>query len=1125
MTAGARRLSPALVAIVLAILAAPSAAHAVTNTFVGGAPGAPNDWHVPTNWSLGVVPTATHDVVVPPDDPTSNDDHTFVEVEAADAVANSIDHRGSGLNIQSGRTLTLGTGASFLDTNAQMVQGGTLRLNGTTNWAGKTWLIDDGTIENAGTLNITGNPTFAGNPGEATFRNLPGATINKTSSNTAHIRGLDNDGAVSVQAGKLIVDDSPTGGQSGGSFAIAAPGTLEFGPHPFTLGSTASVTGLGTARFHAISGVTTVPAGATYSVGTTDFNDGTLDLAGAGSTGRLIVSNTGTRRGAGTLTVGSGASGIGSMTFRDGLTQFEPGGTTSASSPVAVTQGGLLRLGGTTTWSGGGWSTDSNGSRIENAGTLDVTGDTTYSGGGKFHNLPGAAINRTTSTGTATLERLENDGTLSVQTGRFDLRHGAAGEQSSGSYSIASGARIAFGGHFAAHLLGPTASISGAGAARFVDLATTTLAAGATYDVGATEIDSGTLRLDTLTLDGGDVLRGGSSGMVDGDVANVGGTVAPGSSTATLTISGDYTQGAGGTLVSEVNGTSPGGQFDQLQVGGAATLDGTLQIVNGAGHDPSSSATFKVVQAPSRSGAFDIVNGRQISPTKEYSVMYRADGAELVVAQDLVVTDCDDPALATVTEVTGDLIAENVPNCDAVELPNLTQVGGDVSIEGNGQATTIDIGSLVQTSGDLSITDNDAANTFDIGSLVETTGDLSITGNDSASAIDINDYVETTGDISITGNDADTTVDIGSITDVGGDLTVESAGSTFNINDVTDVGGDLTLIGNGTDVISTTTGGGTTDVTVQRGTASMHVVLPSGTFSQPVRFEVEREGDGPPESGGAPGGGSATVDPLGGYRFNFAVPSLGQPAALDFIVDLAQLDPTTRDALLAGVQDGSATTAVKGDAAGSQYQAFPHCGPGQTPQADGCVVVSVLDAARQPVSGGGEPAYVRFAGVAGHFSTYAIALVRRPQTPGADPDSDSGPGGDTPPPVITDCPNAIRGTARRDVLKGTAGGDDIKALGGNDVLGGLGSRDCLQGGKGKDRIVGAGGADTLIGGPGADKLAGGRGSNAVAGGAGNDRVNAVNGKRDTVNCGRGRDRVRADARDRLRGCERVRRVK
>jgi hypothetical protein len=44
-----------------------------------------------------------------------------------------------------------------------------------------------------------------------------------------------------------------------------------------------------------------------------------------------------------------------------------------------------------------------------------------------------------------------------------------------------------------------------------------------------------------------------------------------------------------------------------------------------------------------------------------------------------------------------------------------------------------------------------------------------------------------------------------------------------------------------------------------------------------------------------------------------------------------------------------------------------------------------------------------------------------------------------------------------------------------------------------------------------------------SGASGNDKINVANGKKDSVNCGKGRDSVRADRVDKLTGCERVRR--
>lgn len=83
---------------------------------------------------------------------------------------------------------------------------------------------------------------------------------------------------------------------------------------------------------------------------------------------------------------------------------------------------------------------------------------------------------------------------------------------------------------------------------------------------------------------------------------------------------------------------------------------------------------------------------------------------------------------------------------------------------------------------------------------------------------------------------------------------------------------------------------------------------------------------------------------------------------------------------------------------------------------------------------------------------------------------------------------------------------------GNDALTGGRQRDLLQGGAGVDHVAGAGGDDLLNGGPGRDLLRaeGGR-----------DLIRARDFQRDRIHCGDGRDRVEADRRDRLRGCERI----
>ena len=161
------------------------------------------------------------------------------------------------------------------------------------------------------------------------------------------------------------------------------------------------------------------------------------------------------------------------------------------------------------------------------------------------------------------------------------------------------------------------------------------------------------------------------------------------------------------------------------------------------------------------------------------------------------------------------------------------------------------------------------------------------------------------------------------------------------------------------------------------------------------------------------------------------------------------------------------------------------------------------------------------------------------------PPSVAPPGG---PLVGAPCSNVYRGGRDDDVINGTAFGDTIYGLERSDLLRGLDGADCLWGGEGNDVLDGDGGDDRLWGGNGRDRLVAGDGNDLLYGGlkgdvligglgddfiapgtgrdlvragAGNDVINARDGSRDVIECASGADRVTADRRDRLRGCEQV----
>jgi RTX calcium-binding nonapeptide repeat (4 copies) len=109
-----------------------------------------------------------------------------------------------------------------------------------------------------------------------------------------------------------------------------------------------------------------------------------------------------------------------------------------------------------------------------------------------------------------------------------------------------------------------------------------------------------------------------------------------------------------------------------------------------------------------------------------------------------------------------------------------------------------------------------------------------------------------------------------------------------------------------------------------------------------------------------------------------------------------------------------------------------------------------------------------------------------------------------------------------------AGSEDSKLLGGRglDVL--LGGRgfDVLRAGRGRDRDVlrGGRGSDRLFGNAGRNRIDAGRGIDFVRAGGGRDRVRARDRSPDTVDCGRGGDRVIVDRLDWFgAACERANR--
>ena len=194
------------------------------------------------------------------------------------------------------------------------------------------------------------------------------------------------------------------------------------------------------------------------------------------------------------------------------------------------------------------------------------------------------------------------------------------------------------------------------------------------------------------------ILSGG--GTVGGSLENPSGTVAPGNSPGVLSVSGDYTQGAGGTLAIEITGTGAGeGGHDQLNVSGATALDGTLDIQTDAGFTPGVGASagqigdsYVIVSAGSVSGTFATINGRHMGGGKFYLPEYNATNVTLGAFQ------------AAAGDADGD---RDVDITDFNSLANGFDPSGDNAASNNWMTADFD------ADGDVDITDfNGLANNF-----------------------------------------------------------------------------------------------------------------------------------------------------------------------------------------------------------------------------------------------------------------------------------------------------------------------------------------------------------------------------------------------------------------------------
>ena len=109
----------------------------------------------------------------------------------------------------------------------------------------------------------------------------------------------------------------------------------------------------------------------------------------------------------------------------------------------------------------------------------------------------------------------------------------------------------------------------------------------------------------------------------------------------TLTITGAYSQSSGGTLTVEIGGATAG-TFDQLHVGGAASLAGTLNINEIVPFTAAGGQSFQVMSFGSKSGDFATYNGLNPASGASFNPSFSSTALTLNAVTTFTVTNTND---------------------------------------------------------------------------------------------------------------------------------------------------------------------------------------------------------------------------------------------------------------------------------------------------------------------------------------------------------------------------------------------------------------------------------------------------------------------------------------------------
>jgi fibronectin-binding autotransporter adhesin len=506
--------------------------------------------------------------------------NTAIDLEGGGSITNN---SGASIVAGAGNPAVIANGGPLIFLNAGTITGSVTldTLPGTAaNFANQATLVTGGII--AGDLNLGTNP--------GTILTLDGAGIEALSKAVTGL--ITNAGSVIKQGTGTWVVDKSVGNNPGGT--TVESGTLidaltnALGTGPITVTGNASLLQI--------------------SQGVEIANPNQITLTDGGS-----IDNAGT--------ISTPPGGLISGTGGGNITNEETGIiTNTAGNAVIFNAGGnLLNLAGALVQSNTAAGVFSTGGQttITNSGTISGLIGINLTGGGSVTNNAGGVISG--RSGLAILNaggpiKFSNAGTINgnVLLGNF-----------ANTAQLFSGGRINgnlnLGNSAASNLIldGSTdQSLSQAISGTIANAGSLTKQGSANWTVDvamsapvSTNILAGVLTVNSsltsplVTVQAGAMLKG--TGNVLGNVVNLG-TISPGNSPGTLTIGGNFTQGAGGTYNVEI--FSPQ-NYSRLVVLGHASLDGTLHLTLASGFRFQPGETFTVLTAQGISGTFRTISG------------------------------------------------------------------------------------------------------------------------------------------------------------------------------------------------------------------------------------------------------------------------------------------------------------------------------------------------------------------------------------------------------------------------------------------------------------------------------------------------------------------------------------